>query len=219
MLSSVARRSGSLGLALLEITAVLRILCIPAFQQYYKSTLLADELRDQVDQIYEKEKKKDIATKLVSKLMVSTGYPSLGMVTYSFVIVLAGIFLTLPFLAGGSNLELDGISAGFWDILKDLTAVPIKILVSGTSDFNTLITCFVAPFLVGASTYYHDKVFSQHSIVVRSSFDSVLLIAAIAASILLPLSFSIYWSVVECIGIVQSWYVRRFLHVTVKKKV
>lgn len=218
LLSTLAQNTGGLGMALLETAVVFRICLIPIFQTYYKSTLLADVLQEKVDKIYAGEKKSKKALDKVTKLMVSTGYPSLGMLTYTLLVTVVGVILILPLFSGGAALHLNGASKGFGTFLQDITVVPFAVVTSGIHDFNTLTVCFVLPFAVGASTYYHDRVFAKHTLVVRNNFDTAVLLGSIAASAFLPLGFGIYWCVAECIGMLQAALVRKFSHVTIKEK-
>lgn len=216
-LLTVAERYGSLGAAIIELTVILRLLLVPVFHPYYKSTLLADALQSRVDEIYRKEKNAQIAAKKVSRLFVSVGYPSLAMLSYLLVFgtldgLLAAALYHLP-AAGLPEQQL-----GLFGLLENLCISPYQVL-NGSGSLSLVMASALAPVLCGVCTHLHDRPFSQHSCVQRKELDMAVLIASVAASVLLPLGCSLYWIVLCLIGSAHMLVTRRFQHVTIHEKI
>ncbi len=217
LLLNTVLRGNCLGVAIVEITLMLRLLLIPAFQGYYKSTLLADQLQDRIEKIYAKAKDPSIAAKKTSKLFVSVGYPSLGMITYLLFFGFFGYLMAEALHSPQLLSQIPGGSLGLFALLPDVTVSPYQSLVTGVKGLPMVI-CLLAPTLAALTTYFHDRIFTRHSAVQRETFDRIVLIAVSAAAALLPVGVSLYWASIELVGIGQSLFVRKFSHVQIKDK-
>jgi len=214
-LKTITLRTGSLGIAILEAAAVLRIVLSPLFHIYYKSTVLADELQPRIDAIYKKAKNNNEAAKKVSKLLISVKYPSLGMISYLFVFCLLGILFCIPLLNGLAAETIGPNMMGIPGVLEDVSISPLRI-ISVPQNSLAGLAAFLAPVLVFTVTFFHDRTFTLHSAVNRQTIDRCVLIAATALSVLAPLGFSLYWIVVELVGIIHSAIVRSIFHVSIQ---
>lgn len=214
-LITLAERSGSVGAAIVELTLVLRLLLIPVFHPYYKSTLLADALQSRVDEIYRKEKNPQIAAKKVSGLFQRVGYPSLAMLTYILVFgIIDGLLaIALYHLPATGQISRQH---EFFEIQENMCVSPYQVL-NQSGSFSLIIACAIAPILCGVCTYFHDRTFSRHSCVQRKKLDMAVLIASVLASVLLPIGCSIYWIVLCLIGCIHMLFTRKFQHVTIRE--
>ena len=195
----------------------MRLLITPILENYYKSTVLADALQDRVSEIYNKAKNPADAGRQVTKLFVNVNYPSLGMLMYILIAGISAVLFTLPLFYGSTVLQLSTASYGLGSFVQNICRSPYAILneAAGRPD---AIVAFAAPILVGAATYLHDSVFTHHSAVSRRTFDQIILLAVIVVSVFIPLGFSVYWSIFEAFGILQSLITRKLFHVNIKNK-
>ncbi len=213
LLCSIAARTGSAVLAVLEMAIMLRLLLIPAFGGYYKSTLLADALHAQVDQIYARAKNETAAARQTAELFAKVGYPSFGMISYALIFGLLGLLLGLS-LRSQTLPQLLAQQAGPVSGAELVCLVPAETIRQAQSG-PAMLLCALAPVLCAGSGYFHDRVFSRHSVVRRERFDLLFLLLYTGGSVFLPLGFSMFWICISLIGCVQSFVTRKFLHVSV----
>lgn len=215
LLSSIAVRTGSAVLAVLEMAVMLRLLLIPAFGGYYKSTLLADALHAQVDQIYARAKNETAAARQTAELFAKVGYPSLGMISYALIFGLLGLLLGLS-LRSQTLPQLLAQQTGSVSSAELICLIPAEAIRQAQSG-PAMLLCALAPVLCAGSGYVlHDRIFSRHSVVRRERFDLLFLLLYTSGSVFLPLGFSMFWICISLIGCVQSLFTRKFLHVSVR---
>ncbi len=193
----------SMGVACIMMCLIIKVIFAATTNKYYSIPLITEQLRPQVDEIYDKYRhNRERGTKEVSKFLISKQYPLFSFIAYYVAMLIMGALIA--FAAHTPEKYIMGYveTSRSFLFVSDVSEYTFKLI---STEYPNISLLFYLVFPVGACGLHYliNQFITDHYLVNKELFDIISTLVTAAACILLPQIFSIFWCAYEISNIVH----------------